>query len=204
MQALGIAWDARPEDKGGQRWFHLYPDQELEAGDPLHWTGIDQTWNFMCAECHSTELRKNYDAAANTYATTWAEINVACEACHGPGSTHVAWGERQQSRLPWGKGGDNGLTVRFDERKDVHWTLDPATGNAAAQHAPDRRERARDLRHLPFAQRKVRRGWRPGQPLLDTHVPSLWSRACSRPTARCWTRSTTMPRSARARCSCRA
>ena len=27
MQALGIAWDSRPKDKGGQRWFHLYPDQ---------------------------------------------------------------------------------------------------------------------------------------------------------------------------------
>ena len=29
MQALGIAWDSRPKDKGGQRWFHLYPDQKL-------------------------------------------------------------------------------------------------------------------------------------------------------------------------------
>jgi hypothetical protein len=100
MQALGIAWDARPEDQGGQRWFHLYPDQNLHAGDPLHWTGIDQTWNFMCAECHSTELRKNYDAATNSYATTWAEIDVACETCHGPGSAHVAWAERQQSLVP--------------------------------------------------------------------------------------------------------
>jgi Cytochrome c554 and c-prime len=90
MQALGIAWDSRPKDKGGQRWFHLYPDQNLRAGNPLHWTGLDQTWNFMCAECHSTELRKNYDAAMNTYKTAWAEIDVACEACHGPGAVHVA------------------------------------------------------------------------------------------------------------------
>ncbi len=98
MQALGIAWDSRPKDKGGQRWFHLYPDQKLKAGDPLHWTGIDQTWNFQCAECHSTELRKNYDAAKNTYATTWAEIDVACEACHGPGSAHVAWAKADKAR----------------------------------------------------------------------------------------------------------
>ncbi len=97
LQALGIAWDARPKDRGGQRWFHLYPDRTLHAGDPLHWTGIDQTWNFMCAECHVTELHKNYDAAGNTYATTWAEIGVGCEACHGPGSAHVAWAGRQQS-----------------------------------------------------------------------------------------------------------
>jgi hypothetical protein len=93
MQALGIAWDSRPKEKGGQRWFHLYPGQNLKAGDPLHWTGIDQTWNFQCAECHSTELRKNYDAATNTYATTWAEIDVACETCHGPGAAHVDWAD---------------------------------------------------------------------------------------------------------------
>jgi predicted CXXCH cytochrome family protein len=173
MQALGIAWDARPEDQGGQRWFHLYPDRDLKPGDPLHWTGIDQTWNFMCAECHSTELRKNYDAAANTYATTWAEINVGCEACHGPGSAHVAWGERQQSWLPWGKGGDNGLTVRFDERKGIHWTIDPATGSAR-RSAP--KVGATELETCGICHSRSARiaeGWRPGRQLLDTHVPSL-------------------------------
>ena len=59
-QALGIAWDSRPREQGGQRWFHLYPDRPPRPGDPLHWTGIDQTWNHMCAECHSTDLRKGY------------------------------------------------------------------------------------------------------------------------------------------------
>ena len=173
LQALGIAWDSRPENQGGQRWFHLYPDQNQHAGDPLHWTGIDQTWNFMCAECHSTELHKNYDAATNTYATTWAEIDVACETCHGPGSDHVTWAERQQSWLPWDKGGDDGLTVHFDERAGVHWTIDPATGNAT-RSAP--RTSAKELEtcgvcHSRSA--KIAEGWRPGQQLLETHVPAL-------------------------------
>jgi hypothetical protein len=83
-QALGIAWDSRPKDQGGQRWFHLYPAQNLKPGDPLHWTGRDQTWNYQCAFCHSTDLKKNYDLAANTYATSWTDLDVACEACHGP------------------------------------------------------------------------------------------------------------------------
>ena len=161
MQALGIAWDSRPEDKGGQRWFHLYPGEKLKAGDPLHWTGIDQTWNFQCAECHSTELRKNYDAQKNTYATTWAEIDVACEACHGPGSVHVAWAKRQKSPLPWGKGGDNGLTIHFDERKNVSWTLEPGHGNAR-RSTP--RTSARSWRPagcaIPAAQNSPNRGGR--------------------------------------------
>ena len=69
LQALGIAWDARPKEQGAQRWIHLYPDQKLPAGDRLHWTGRDQTWNYQCADCHSTGLTKNYDLAADTYAT---------------------------------------------------------------------------------------------------------------------------------------
>ena len=93
LQALGIAWDNRPQDQGGQRWFHLYPNDRIRPGDRLHWTGRDQTWNYMCADCHSTGLAKNYDLASDTYATSWSEVNVACEACHGPGSHHVAWAE---------------------------------------------------------------------------------------------------------------
>jgi predicted CXXCH cytochrome family protein len=173
MQALGIAWDSRPKDKGGQRWFHLYPDQNLRAGNPLHWTGLDQTWNFMCAECHSTELRKNYDAAKNAYATTWTEIDVACEACHGPGSAHVAWAERQKGVVPWGKGGDNGLTVHFDERKGVSWTLDPTTGTVrrSAPRASAKELETCGICHSRSA--KIAEPWRPGQVLLQTHVPSL-------------------------------
>jgi tetratricopeptide (TPR) repeat protein len=47
----------------------------------------------MCAECHSTNLRKGYDPTSKTFTTTWSEINVSCEACHGPGSRHVEWAE---------------------------------------------------------------------------------------------------------------
>lgn len=86
MQCLTIAWDTV-----NKRWFHLYPDQRIPAGDWMHWTRNAQNWNGMCAECHSTNLRKNYDADTGTFQTTWSEISVGCEACHGPGSHHVAW-----------------------------------------------------------------------------------------------------------------
>ncbi|MEW5981344.1 MAG: tetratricopeptide repeat protein [Acidobacteriota bacterium] len=105
LQCLGIAWDTRPEDEGGRRWFHLYPNDRITHTDPLHWTGPNQNWNDMCADCHSTSLRRNYDLATNTYETTWTEINVSCEACHGPGSAHVRWAEARKQR---------GLTGRDD------------------------------------------------------------------------------------------
>jgi Flp pilus assembly protein TadD len=98
MQCLAISWDTRPKAQGGQRWFHLYPGQKITHDDPLHWTGPNQNWNYMCADCHSTNLRRNYDLAANTYKTTWSEINVSCETCHGPGSAHVSWAEDRKKR----------------------------------------------------------------------------------------------------------
>jgi hypothetical protein len=90
LQALGIAWDSRPGERGGQRWFFLYPNQKIPPSNPLHWTSIDQTWNYMCADCHSTNVRKNYQLRTLTYATKYAEIDIGCEACHGPGSNHVS------------------------------------------------------------------------------------------------------------------
>src|SRR4051794_25153856 len=67
LQALPLAWDSRPKDQGGQRWFHLYPDEEIKHDDVLHWTRLNQNWNFMCAGCHSTGVRKNYDAATDRF-----------------------------------------------------------------------------------------------------------------------------------------
>ena len=54
LQALSIAWDSRPRAQGGQRWFHLYPDEAIGSDDELHWTGLQMNWNYMCADCHST------------------------------------------------------------------------------------------------------------------------------------------------------
>ncbi|QEM83916.2 tetratricopeptide repeat protein [Halomonas binhaiensis] len=91
LQGLTIAWDSRPEDQGGQRWFSLYPGQAFTPDDPLHWRGRYQNWNAMCADCHSTNLQKNYDEASDTFATTWNEQNVGCQSCHGPAQSHLDW-----------------------------------------------------------------------------------------------------------------
>ena len=166
LQAFGIAWDARPAAQGGQRWFHLYPGQGVRAGESVHWTGRDQTWNRMCAECHSTGVRKGYDAAADRYATSWAGIDVGCEACHGPGSAHLAWADGDRA-------GPNGLAVHFTERRGVTWAIDPATGNAA-RSAP--RATAAELETCGMChglRSPLAEPWRPGRQLLDTHLPTL-------------------------------
>ena len=95
LQCLTIAWDT---ERG--QWFDLYPDQEIPPGDWLHWTGGAQNWNGMCAECHSTNLQKGYDWTTRTFDTTWSEIDVSCEACHGPGSRHVEWARVQPMARP--------------------------------------------------------------------------------------------------------
>jgi predicted CXXCH cytochrome family protein len=88
MQAFSVAWDVP-----GKRWFFLYPGKRIPPSDWLHWTRNSQNWNGMCAECHSTNLVKGFDPETNTFRTTWSEEDVSCEACHGPGSRHVAWAD---------------------------------------------------------------------------------------------------------------
>ena len=91
MQSTRVSWDSR--DK---KWFHQYAGQKVHYDDWLHWTGNSQNWNTMCASCHSTDLQKNYDFKADTYNTTWKEINVSCESCHGPGSDHIEYVNSKQ------------------------------------------------------------------------------------------------------------
>jgi mono/diheme cytochrome c family protein len=88
LQVLRVSWDTEQK-----RWFEVTPpdaqEERIPPGDPVHWTGIGQNWNSTCADCHSTNVQKGYDPATNTYHTTYQEIDVSCEECHGPGSVHV-------------------------------------------------------------------------------------------------------------------
>jgi predicted CXXCH cytochrome family protein len=95
LQALTTAWDTVRK-----RWFYLYPNQDIPPDDWLHWTRAGQNWNGMCAECHSTNLVKGYDPSTRQFHTTWSEIDVSCEACHGPASRHVEWARIQPMARP--------------------------------------------------------------------------------------------------------
>jgi len=173
FQALGLAWDSRPKGQGGQRWFHLYPDEVMDHKNPLHWTARDQTWNYQCAECHSTELQKHYDLATDSYKTTWAEINVACGACHGPGSRHVkqALAVRDGDAQAWGE--QKGLVVDLVDRDGGVWTIDPETGSPRRTAQRQTHTKIELCARCHSRRGQIHDRYEYGKPLGNTHRLSL-------------------------------
>lgn len=146
LQAYTVAWDVERK-----RWFDLYPQERIDFHDELHWTNPSQNWNYMCAECHSTGLRKNFDAASGTYKTSYARVDVGCQACHGPGSRHLQWAERHTARPA--RAADTGLEVDLAAR-DANIQIE----GCARCHS----------------RRAVFWGdYRYGARLMDTHLPAL-------------------------------
>ncbi len=168
LQALSIAWDTRPADSGGQRWFHLYPDEFIAHDDVLHWTGPQQNWNYMCAECHSTDLQRNYDLAADRFDSRWSEISVGCEACHGPASAHVSLAQDR------GLQQSSGFKADLDDAQGAVWQMNAQTGIAERSRLPMKLAAQPEAcgrchsRRAPLAA-----SYKYGKPLLDTHVPAL-------------------------------
>lgn len=168
LQTLAFSWDTRPSTEGGQRWFHQYPDEYIAPDDELHWTGRQQNWNYMCAECHSTNVEMGYDPASDTFETTYSEISVGCEGCHGPGSRHV-------ELVTAGDGqAEHGFDVDLDDRGDAAWIMNPETGIAELSESrtgPQQQPEACGRCH-------ARRGviapdYEYGEPLAHTHMPAL-------------------------------
>jgi tetratricopeptide (TPR) repeat protein len=169
LQVLPWAWDTRPAAQGGQRWFHLYQDQPIPPSDPLHWTGRMQNWNFMCAECHTTGLRKRYDATSNRYDTIFAEVSVGCESCHGAGAGHIAWAHSGQGpRSP-----HDGFATAAARRPAPDWSPNQATGSPAHGVSRPAGDEVELCAHCHSRRGEFAEGWQPGHPLTDTHLPTF-------------------------------
>ena len=172
FQALSLAWDTRPAAAGGQRWFHLYPSEHIDHRDVLHWTGPMQNWNFMCADCHSTNLQKNYRAAQDRFETTWSDLDVSCEACHGPGSRHVQWAAEARA----GTVGDDplrGFAVSPRDTSGGRWELAPG---ASIAHRTAPRASALEVETCGRCHARSARIWAddaPGEPLAQSRHLSL-------------------------------
>ena len=160
----------------------------------------------MCAECHSTGVRKNYDAANDRFATTLCGDQRRLRGVPRPGLASRRLGARaaelvavRQVRRPEQGAARCALTSGvMSPGRSI-----PTTGNAARSFTPRRSAQGgRDLRPLPCAPRpdSPRTGFQ-----ADGCPTRTWSRRSPAgsitPTGRCWTRSTITARSSRARCS---
>ena len=171
-QALSICWDARPAAEGGQRWFHLYPNEKIDYKDILHWTGPYQNWNFMCAECHSTNLQKNYSLNEDRFATSWSEINVSCEACHGPGSRHADWARqlKQGRRIV---DPTKGLMINFADTAGGIWTFPSGQNIATRTRALASRAEVETCARCHSRRAQNWNAYQYGKPLAETHRVAL-------------------------------
>ncbi len=169
LQALPYAWDARPAAQGGQRWFDLQACDPAKPGAARHWTGRDQNWNYQCADCHSTNLRRNYDAAEDRYATSWSDLAVACEACHGPGSRHLAWARHE----PGTDDANKGLAIALDERNGVAWPRDAASGEPRRNRPLEAHREVETCAACHSRRRPLGDDPTPTGRLLDRYEPAL-------------------------------
>lgn len=167
IQTLPWAWDTRPTAAGGQRWFLVYGDDPIAPSDSRYWTRLQQNWNHMCAECHTTDLRKGYDAAADRFRTTWSELGVGCEGCHGSGGGHVAWARS-------GAANDDalkGFASIAATRPAPDWAPDPTTGSPASGVARPAGDEVETCARCHARRGQIGIDWRPGRPLAKTHSP---------------------------------
>jgi len=169
MQALPVAWDARPREDGGQRWIDLQPDEYINHDDPLHWERLAYNWNSQCAYCHSTMLEKGYDEAKDHFDTTWSAIDVGCEACHGPASRHVSIQDGEAAA----PGGASGFDVSFESWNPDAWQREE--GARIASRVVGRTDDAQTNVCAPCHSRRSQIVDAPaiGAPFLDAHRPRL-------------------------------
>ncbi|WP_066014806.1 multiheme c-type cytochrome [Endozoicomonas atrinae] len=164
LQALGIAWDSRPESEGGQRWFHLYPDDDIDYRSPLHWTQPSQNGNRMCIECHTTGYQKGYQAESDWYKSQWQEVGVGCESCHGPASAHVEWAQNPD------KAKGNGLSVDISDANIWHWL----PGASIAQSVDKKAQKQIEICAQCHSRREaITSGFQVDKPLNESYQPEL-------------------------------
>jgi tetratricopeptide (TPR) repeat protein len=133
LQALNLAWDSRAVEQGGQRWYHLQANEDIDAEHPFYWMRHFQNSNSRCIECHGTNVRKNFDPVNRSYNTNWSEISVGCEACHGPASRHVAlasanklepensgFNKKAMPGLSWAFRGDDDIASPSGSKNEDH------------------------------------------------------------------------------------
>lgn len=93
VMVVGSKWKQRYLVKNPGTGNHQFLDKQWNRYLKV-WEGYGQKndWETACTTCHATGYKiTSYDPAnPATQKSTFSEKNTGCEACHGPGSLHVA------------------------------------------------------------------------------------------------------------------
>ena len=167
IQSLPFCWDTRPKDKGGQRWFHLYNKENIRPDDELFWMGINHNWNYMCADCHTTNYKTNFDVGSNTFHSNWVENKVSCESCHGPASGHIDWTADKDSRDTL-----KGFVSTLAGKK-IQWIFNKEKGIAYPNEVSINTTLIETCARCHARAIRFSDDYQHGQSFLQTHLPSM-------------------------------
>ncbi len=167
LQTLPFCWDTRSKAEGGQRWFHIYDKEKIPPRDELFWMGINQNWNNMCADCHTTEYFKNYDINTNRFQSTWKEDRVSCESCHGPGSGHIEWAKTKNPA-----DSSMGFVINLSGEK-VSWNLNAERGISFPDKKVDNSLLFETCSRCHARATRLSDDYHYGRSLLNTHLPAI-------------------------------
>lgn len=166
IQVLPFCWDTRPKEKGGQRWFHIYNKENILPDDELFWMSYNQNWNYMCADCHTTNFAKSYQADENKFSSTWNENKVSCESCHGPASGHIEWA---------GKANADDKTKGFSislATKNIRWKMDDTKGTALPEQVIHNDTLIETCSRCHARATRFTDEYHHGQSFLQSHIPA--------------------------------
>lgn len=171
IQTLPFCWDTRPKEQGGQRWFHIYNKEKILPGDELYWTDVNQNWNNMCADCHTTGFFKNFDISSNTFHSAWNESKVSCESCHGPASLHLKWAEKKSPE-------DSLMGFAMNLKGEtIHWKFNEAKGVAYPDKVVQNNTLVETCARCHARASHISDYYHHGQSFLQTHIPATISTA---------------------------
>jgi len=176
IQTLPYTWDSRPETEGGQRWYHLYENEDIDATDPLHWTKRQQNWNQMCASCHSTNLIRNFDDENQSYATTYTDINVGCESCHGPGQAHTSFRRQHSGKAARYEDIAQDLLAHLGTQTGGRWQRRDDQPVARLDNPAHRQDEIQVCAACHSRRAALTEEWNPRAPFLDQFIPALLDR----------------------------
>ena len=85
LQVFDFAYDPAKDE-----WFNVFGDEHRQTNEWGYWSNRGMNWNVQCADCHMTNLNKNYDVDTDSYQTSWEHTAITCKQCHKGTDDHMS------------------------------------------------------------------------------------------------------------------